>query len=354
MTKFLDSEGLSHFWAKIDALKQDALEAGDNIIIEGKKISATQPEVGDGVLTIKRNGENIATFSANSKDAQEADISVPESTSGLTNDSGFITKAVSDLENYYTKTDTYTKGEVASLIADIPKWTVSVVDKLPESGEERIIYLVPSEKADDGYDEYIWLQEESKWDKIGDTKIDLSNYYNKSEVEGFLAGKQDVLEAGDNVQIDGKKISATDTTYSAGNGLSLVGTEFSANTAILATKEDIANFESKTNKVIELKTGVTDDQYPSAKAVQTGLDGLNEDLSSAKTDISGLKKDLSTAQSDIGGLKTALSSAQTKLSGIAEGAEVNVQSDWKEVDDNSDAFIQNKRFYKRPRLPDRF
>ena len=33
---------------------------------------------------------------------------------------------------------------------------------------------------------------------------------------------------------------------------------------------------------------------------------------------------------------------ETKLDGIADGAEVNVQSDWSEVDVSSDAFIQNK------------
>ena len=33
---------------------------------------------------------------------------------------------------------------------------------------------------------------------------------------------------------------------------------------------------------------------------------------------------------------------KTKLSGIAEGAEVNVQSDWNESDNSSDAYIQNK------------
>ena len=33
---------------------------------------------------------------------------------------------------------------------------------------------------------------------------------------------------------------------------------------------------------------------------------------------------------------------ETKLDGIADGAEVNVQSDWSEVDASSDAFIQNK------------
>ena len=33
---------------------------------------------------------------------------------------------------------------------------------------------------------------------------------------------------------------------------------------------------------------------------------------------------------------------KTKLDGIADGAEVNVQSDWTEADNTSDAFIQNK------------
>lgn len=45
--------------------------------------------------------------------------------------------------------------------------------------------------------------------------------------------------AGANVQISAtNEISATDTTYTAGNGLSLSGTVFSADTTILATKEE--------------------------------------------------------------------------------------------------------------------
>lgn len=53
-------------------------------------------------------------------------ITVPTKTSDLSNDSGFITKSVSDLDNYYTKTqiDTtftnyYTKTQIDNLIGDI-------------------------------------------------------------------------------------------------------------------------------------------------------------------------------------------------------------------------------------------
>ena len=44
---------------------------------------------------------------------------VPTKTSDLTNDSGFITNSVSNLTNYYTKSQTYTQGEVNSLLSAI-------------------------------------------------------------------------------------------------------------------------------------------------------------------------------------------------------------------------------------------
>lgn len=44
---------------------------------------------------------------------------VPTKTSDLTNDSGFITNSVSNLANYYTKSQTYTQGEVNSLLSAI-------------------------------------------------------------------------------------------------------------------------------------------------------------------------------------------------------------------------------------------
>jgi len=57
--------------------------------------------------------------------------------------------------------------------------------------------------------------------------------------------KQNALTAGDNITISGNTISATDTTYTAGNGLNLNGTEFSADTDVLATKEDLDDYYTK-------------------------------------------------------------------------------------------------------------
>lgn len=49
-------------------------------------------------------------------DSSIANIFIPTATSQLSNDSGFITKSVSDLTNYYNKNNTYTKTEVNALI----------------------------------------------------------------------------------------------------------------------------------------------------------------------------------------------------------------------------------------------
>jgi hypothetical protein len=76
------------------------------------------------------------------------------------------------------------------------------------------------------------------------TKVMSQNATTEALTTG-LAAKQDKLTAGANIQIQNGTISATDTTYTAGNGLNLNGTEFSADTDILATKEDLEGYYTK-------------------------------------------------------------------------------------------------------------
>lgn len=72
-----------------------------------------------------------------------------------------------------------------------------------------------------------------------------SDYQTGTEVESAIstaiAGKQDTLTAGNNITISNNTISATDTTYSAGTGLTLDGTQFSVNTETIATQQDVSN-----------------------------------------------------------------------------------------------------------------
>lgn len=51
---------------------------------------SNKPTIGDGTLTIQRNGSNVATFKANATGNVTANISVPTATSQLSNNSGYI------------------------------------------------------------------------------------------------------------------------------------------------------------------------------------------------------------------------------------------------------------------------
>lgn len=102
-------------------------------------------------------------------------VSVPTQTSQLTNNSGFITKAVSDLTNYYLKSETLTKTEINALVSAIPKFTISVVTSLPTSNiSETTVYLVKSGSGGDLYTEYIRVN--NAWEVLGSQKVDLTGY----------------------------------------------------------------------------------------------------------------------------------------------------------------------------------
>lgn len=130
---------------------------------------------------------------------------IPSKTSELQNDSNFATKeeipdtstfitnTVNNLVNYYLKEETYTKQEVVALINQITTINFKVVDVLPDTGESNLIYLVKKEGSDDDvHDEYIWVEE--KWEKIGSTSVDLTNYYTKTDADGRFALKTSIAD----------------------------------------------------------------------------------------------------------------------------------------------------------------
>lgn len=102
---------------------------------------------------------------------------VPTKTSDLTNDSGFITNSVSNLTNYYKKSETYTQGEVNSLLSAI---------------------TIPTKTSD----------------LTNDGSDGTSTYVTQSAIATQLANKQDALTAGDHINITDSTIKAVDYVHS--------------------------------------------------------------------------------------------------------------------------------------------
>ena len=101
-----------------------------------------------------------------------------------------ITSAVSNLQNYYLKTETYTKTEIEDLIGSTVGVTIEIVEELPTEGQSNVIYFLPTETTD-VYSQYIYTAD--GWILIGSTTVDLSNYYTKTQVDTLLATKQNTL-----------------------------------------------------------------------------------------------------------------------------------------------------------------
>lgn len=75
-----------------------------------------------------------------------------------------------------------TAAQVASAITAAGHLTRKVVDTLPESGEDNVIYLIPSADSEDTNvkDEYMWI--ENKWEKIGSSKTSLDGYVKETDL----------------------------------------------------------------------------------------------------------------------------------------------------------------------------
>lgn len=148
----------------------------------------------------------------------------------------FVTASTNSLINYYLKSETYSQSEVNSLISAIETTHFEVYASLSDitNPQSNVLYLVGPviETGDDRYEIYIYAN--NQFVKIDDTSIDLSgyatttdlqdaintamntltqyvveNFYQKSEVDEMLQGKQDTLTAGEGISIQGTTISAT-------------------------------------------------------------------------------------------------------------------------------------------------
>lgn len=139
-------------------------------VLGGVKIGANITIAADGTISVA----GLDWVNINGK---------PTNLSEFTNDAGFITKTVNDLSNYYAKTNTYSKTEVNSLIGDIKTIQIEKVASLPPTGASNKIYLVSNGGSNPNiYDEYIWVAADSKFEKIGTTEVDLSNYWSKTDL----------------------------------------------------------------------------------------------------------------------------------------------------------------------------
>ena len=219
---------------KVENMDLDVTKEGNKVTITITKKDGTEKSVqisdgekgdkGDDYVITQEDYQEIADIVKNQ-------INIPTKTSDLTNDSGFITKLVNDLSNYYLKSETYTKTEVHNLIGQIGSIQFQVVNELPLTGNSSYIYLVPSSNptTQNIKDEYIW--DNNAWEQIGSTQIDLTGYATEnwvnSQISNFLTSTQiqNLINASLDGYVQDSNYVHTDNNYTSAEKTKLANLE---------------------------------------------------------------------------------------------------------------------------------
>lgn len=163
---------ISQILVDVTDLKDDCEGLRD----ECEEIKESLPEVYDATLTIQVNGTDLETFTSNDSEDKTANIIVPTKTSDIENDSDYVSDA-----SYVHTDNNYTSSEKTKLAGIASGAEVNV-------------------QAD-------WTQADSTADDFIKNKPnipDVSDYYDKTEMDAFLADKVD--------KVSGKALSSNDFT----------------------------------------------------------------------------------------------------------------------------------------------
>ena len=179
----------------------------------------------------------------------------------------FSSRHVTDLlQQLQLDANSYADG----LLANISSIELKYVTSLPTTGNSNTIYIL---KSTDTNPDTLNLYNDGAWISIGQFTISLDNYYDKTQVDGLLdtkANDNEVLKLDNILTTTGTETN--DNVYSA----KLTKTELDkkANDSEVVKKTDISTTIDKTS---------TDNTVPSAKAVFTPIDKIQNDLSTLTT-----------------------------------------------------------------------
>ena len=210
---------------------------------QAKAIAQLKQDIETNEATDKSQSRDISQAQENINKLAQSDTQLTKSVSSLaqTIDKGFkqvqteldkkqpvgdyITNAVDNLVNYYKKSETYTQREVDDLVGSLTRIDIKVVSSIDDVTEPNVIYLVPASSGESGdyYNEYILVN--GSPELIGNTRVDLSDYYTRKQTDDLLNKKQPignyVRSVNGTTPDEGGNVSIDVQTYTAGEGIDI-------------------------------------------------------------------------------------------------------------------------------------
>lgn len=153
----------SKFNNKVDKVDGKGLSSNDYTNAEQAKLSNIEANAQVNVIEAVSVNGTPATITS-----KGINITVPTNNNQLTNGAG-----------YQTASDVSTA--ISTAIANAQKISKELVDTLPVTGQDNVIYLVPNgSSSNNAKDEYMWIN--NAWERVGSSDVDLSGYLQTTDV----------------------------------------------------------------------------------------------------------------------------------------------------------------------------
>lgn len=196
--KFLDSNGLTHFWSKIKDWSNSNFFSNEGGEISPK--SGLHYIINGEQLYVSKTGNENEIISVFNVDENGISVERIVKTGGTATQVLMADGSVKTLNANNGIAGLDSKGNVPlAQLGNLDTTVAEVVTALPTTNIKKHIYLIKdaSNVTQNKYEEYIYTgdtsatYDASKWEKLGDFRatVDLANYYTKSQVDSIANGK---------------------------------------------------------------------------------------------------------------------------------------------------------------------
>lgn len=311
--KFLDSNGLTHFWSKIKDWSNSNFFSNEGGEISPK--SGLHYIINGEQLDVSKTGNENESISIFNVDENGINAERIVMTGGTATQVLMADGSVKTLGGHNGIATLDSMGNVPlAQLGNLDTTVAEVVTALPTTNIKKHIYLIKdaSNVTQNKYEEYIYTgdtsatYDASKWEKLGDFRatVDLANYYTKNQVDSIANGKSSTSHT-HSVIING----VTKTITASGGEAVNLGT-------YLTSHQSLAEYAKKSEAAASLEI------TPYENDIQFVLKAINK----SEMDWPSLDPATSTKA----GIMKA--SDKVKLDGIANGATADSAITTAEID----------------------
>lgn len=264
--KFLDLNGLTHFWSKIKDWSNSNFFSNEGGEISPK--SGLHYIINGEQLDVSKTGNENESISIFNVDENGISAERIVKTGGTATQVLMADGSVKTLNANNGIAGLDSNGNVPlAQLGNLDTTVAEVVTALPTTNIKKHIYLIKdaSNVTQNKYEEYIYTgdtsatYDASKWEKLGDFRatVDLANYYTKSQVDSIANGKSSTSHT-HSVIING----VTKTIAASGGAAVNLGT-------YLTSHQSLAEYAKKSEAATSLEI------MPSANDIQFILKAIN-------------------------------------------------------------------------------